>query len=131
MLIHAKYKEDKNMRVSISNNVLTVVSDIPVAVAERKLTDLTAYDDKKNPLYTVKMGLEGNGSLSQFGFVANTVIDGNLAVMVVEEIGATREDFMRKYGKAVVAAQKYCPIIANAAVTEEEMLEAAFGTVEE
>ena len=38
---------------------------------------------------------------------------------------------MRKYGKAVVAAKKYCPIIANAAVTEEEMLNEAFGAAEE
>ena len=30
------------MRVEISNNVLTVVSDIPVSTVEKGLTDLTA-----------------------------------------------------------------------------------------
>lgn len=119
------------MRVEISSNVLTVVSDIPVSTVEKGLTDLTAYDDKQKPLYTVKLSLEGKGNLSQFGMVANTVFEDKLAVVVVEELGFTRENFMRKYGKAVVAAKKYCPIIANAAVTEEEMLNEAFGAAEE
>lgn len=119
------------MRVEISSNVLTVVSDIPVSTVEKGLTDLTAYDDKQKPLYTVKLSLEGKGNLSQFGMVANTVIEDKLAVVVVEDLGFTREDFMRKYGKVVVAAKKYCPIIANAAVTEEEMLNEAFGAAEE
>ena len=71
------------MRVEISSNVLTVVSDIPVSTVEKGLTDLTAYDDKQKPLYTVKLSLEGKGNLSQFGMVANTVFEDKLAVVVV------------------------------------------------
>lgn len=112
------------MRVKIEANVLTVETDIPVSVVEKGLTDLTAYDDKKTPLYKVAAGEAG--SLTEYGIVANTVSNGNLAVVVVEQIGFERADFIKKYGKAVVAAKKFCPIIANAAATEEEMLNAAF-----
>lgn len=112
------------MRVKIENNILTVVTDIPVATVERGIADLTAYDDKKDPLYAVRVGEVGK--LSPFGIIANTSVDGNLAAMIVEEFGFTREDFIKKYGKAVVAAKKFCPIIANAAASEEELLEAAF-----
>ena len=114
------------MRVSINNNVLTVVTDILAATVERGIADLTAYDEKKQPLYAVKVSADGKGNLSQYGLAANSIIDGKLAVVVVEEMDFTREDFIKRYGKAVVAANKYCPIIAGAAASEEEMLEAAF-----
>lgn len=112
------------MRVKIEENILTVVTDVPKSVVDNGLADLTAYDDKQNPLYKIAVG--ANGSLTQFGISANSVVNGKLAVVIVEELGFTREDFVKKYGKAVVAAQKFCPIIANAAATEEEMLNAAF-----
>jgi len=112
------------MRVKIEGNVLTVVTDIPKAVVDRGIADLKAYDDKQNEVYRISMSEAGN--LAPFGISANTVIDGKLALVLVEAIDFTREDFIRKYGKAVVAAQKFCPIIANAAASEEELLEAAF-----
>lgn len=118
------------MRVVINSNILTVETDIPVAVVERGIADLTAYDDKKNPLYAVKLNKDGKGSLSQYGLAANSIIDGKLAVVIVEEVGFTREDFIKKYGKGVVAAQKFCPIITGAAASEEELLDAAFGEAE-
>lgn len=118
------------MRVVPNNNILTVETDIPAAVVERGIADLTAYDDKKNPLFTVKLNKEGKGNISQYGLVANTIIDGKLAVVIVEEVGFTREDFIKKYGKGVVAALKFCPIIAGAAASEEELLESAFSTAE-
>ena len=119
------------MKVTINNNVVTVVSDIPMAAVEAGYADLIACDDKKNPVYKVAINLAGNGNLSQFGMVANTVIDGMLAVVVVEPLGTKREDIKRKYGKAVVAASKYCPVIAAAAASEETLINAAFGDVEE
>lgn len=119
------------MKVTVTNNVVTVVSDIPVAAVEAGYADLTACDDKKNVLYKVAVNLAGDGSLSQFGMVANTVIDGNLAVVIVEPLGTTRDDIKRKYGRAVVAASKFCPVIAAAAASEEMLINAAFGDVEE
>ena len=118
------------MRVDVTNNILTVETDIPVSVVERGFADLTAYDEKKNPVYAIKLNKDGNGNLSQFGLSANSIIDGKLAVVIVEEIGFTRDDFKKKYGKSVIAAQKFCPIIAGAAASEEELLEAAFSTAE-
>ena len=118
------------MRTRIESNVLTIVTDIPVAVVERGIADLTAYDDKKNPLYTVKLNKDGKGTIDQYGLVANSIIDEKLAIVIVAEIGATREDFIKKYGKGVIAAQKFCPIIAGAAASEEELLDAAFADAE-
>lgn len=118
------------MRTRIESNILTVVTDIPVATVARGIADLTAYDDKKNPVYAVKVAPDGAGTIGKFGLVANSIIDEKLAVVIVEEIGFTREDFIKKYGKGVVAAQKYCPIIAGAAASEEEMLNAAFADAE-
>lgn len=115
------------MVVSVNSNIITVVSDIPMTVVEKGYTDLTAYDEKKNPLYTVKINKDGTGNLSQFGLVANAVVDGKAAVVIVEKLDITEDEIKHKYGKAVVAASKFCPIIANAAVTEEEMIELAFG----
>lgn len=119
------------MRVAINGNVVTVVSDIPMAAVEAGYADLTACDEKKNPVYRVAVNLEGNGNLSQFGMVANTVCKGKLAVVMVEPLGTTRDDIKRKYGKAVVAAAKYCPVIAAAAASEEMMINSAFGDLEE
>lgn len=118
------------MVVSITENILTVVSDISMETINKGLTDLTAYDEKKNPIYKVAVNLEGNGNLSQFGMSANTVVDGKAAVVLVEPIGTTREEIKKKYGKAVVAAKKYTPIIAAAAASEEEIINDAFGTEE-
>ena len=70
------------MRVKISSNILTVVTDIPAAVVERGIADLTAYDDKKQPLYKVKVSADGAGNLSQYGLVANSIVDGKLAVII-------------------------------------------------
>lgn len=114
------------MRVEINSNVLTVETDIPVAIVEKGIADLTAYDEKKNPVYAVKVNPNGDGNISQFGLVANAILNNNLAVVVVAPIGADREYFIKKYGKGVVAAKKFCPIIAAAAASEEELLEAAF-----
>ena len=118
------------MRVKIESNVLTIETDIPKATVDRGISDLTAYDDKRNPLYAVKLCVNGIGNISQFGLIANSVINGNLAVVIVEAIDFTREDFIKKYGKGVVAAKKFCPIIAGAAASEAELLEAAFADAE-
>lgn len=119
------------MRVNVTNNIVTLVSDIPMAAVTAGYTDLTACDDKKNVLYKVALNLSGEGNISQFGMVANTVIDGMLAVVMVVPLDATREDIKRRYGKAVVAASTFCPVIAAAAASEEMLINAAFGDVEE
>lgn len=115
------------MKVKVNNNVVTVVTDIPVSVAKKGLVEPVAYDSNNNPVYKVRVDLDGNGSLSQFGMVANTVIDDKLAVVLVAPLGMSREEIKLKYGKAVVAAGKYCPVIAEAAAAEEAIIDAAFG----
>ena len=43
------------MRTRIESNILTLVTDIPAATVARGIADLTAYDDKQNPVYAVKV----------------------------------------------------------------------------
>lgn len=116
------------MLVKVTENVIKVVTDIPMVSLMKGYTDFTAYDEKKNPLYAIKVNLAGKGSLCVNGLVANAVEDEKAAVVIVEPLGTSFEEIKMKYGKAVVAAQKFCPIIANAAITEEELINAAFGT---
>ena len=113
------------MTAKIKENILTVTTDIPASVVEAG-SDLTARDEKGNPLYAVKISADGKGNLSQYGLSANSIVDGKLAVVIVEEMDFKFDDFKKRYGKAVIAANKYCPIIAAAAATEQEMLDAAF-----
>ena len=123
-------KGGKTMRVRITENIITVETDIPKSVVENGIADLVAYDEKQNPLYAVKLGLDGTGNLSQYGLIANTIIDDKLAVVITEAFGIDREAIKKKYYKAVLAANKFCPIIAAAAASEEELVNSIFADAE-
>jgi hypothetical protein len=113
------------MRVNVTANVLTLVTDITEATIRKGMADLTAYDEKKNPVYKIALGAEGN--LSQYGIVANAFVEGKAAVVIVAPLGTTKDEMKAKYGKAVLAAQKYIPVIAAAAESEEALINEAFG----
>ena len=119
------------MRVEINANVLTVETDIPVTVVEKGLADLTAYDDRQNPVYAIKVNPDGKGNLSQYGIISNAIINDKLGVVIVERIGFTRDDFKKKYGESIIAAHKYCPIIAGVAATKEQLIDSVFGDAAE
>lgn len=115
------------MRVTIKNNVLTVVTDISLDVAKKNLIDPVICDDKGNVLYKIAVDPNGKGSLSKFGLVANSITeDGKLAVVIVEDMDITTEEIKQKYGKAVIAAKKFCPIYSNAADEAQAAIDEAF-----
>lgn len=115
------------MRVTVSNNVISVITDIKLEAAKKNLVEPTLYDEKHNPIYQIQVDLSGKGQLSKFGLTANTVSDeGNLAVVIVDDMNMKEDDMKLKYGKAVIAAQKFCPMFANACAEAQEALDAAF-----
>lgn len=115
------------MRVQVAENVLTVVTDISVAAAAKELTDPVVLDEKKQPIYRVAFDPSGaRVELSKFGIVANAVIDGNLAVVITEKMGITKDEIKQKYGKALVNAKKFCPIIAAAAAEAQAEIDEVF-----
>ena len=114
------------MRTAINENVLTIVTDIPKSAVENGFAELVARNDKGDPQYVVKVSPDGKGDLSMYGLKANSIIDGKLAVVIVEEIGFEKEDFIKRYGKAAAVAAKYCPVIAEQAAAEEELIRSIF-----
>lgn len=115
------------MRVNVNNNVIAVITDISLEVAKKNLIDPVIYDDKKNPIYKIEVNPGGKGALSKFGLVANTISEeGNLAVVIVEEMGITLDEIKQKYGKAIIAAKQYCPLYANAAAEAQAAIDEAF-----
>ena len=117
------------MRVNVTANVLTLVTDISEATIKKGMADLTAYDEKKQPVYKVAINPTGEGNLSQYGLVANAFVEGKAAVVIVAPMGVTKDEMKAKYGKAVLAAKKYIPLIASAAESEEAMIDEAVGDV--
>lgn len=115
------------MRVNIQNNVISVITDIKLETAKKNLISPILCDDKGNVLYQIKVDPDGKGALSKFGITANSVTeDGKLTVVIVEEMGITVEEIKQKYGQAVIAAKKFCPLYAAEADEAEAAIEEAF-----
>lgn len=115
------------MRVRINNNVLTVTTDISLEMAKKNLVDPILCDDKGSVLYKIAVDPNGNGALSKYGLVANSITeDGKLAVVIVEDIDITEEEIKQKYGKAVIAARKYCPLYTAEAEEAQAAIDEAF-----
>ena len=117
------------MRVSIKENVLTVVTDILKATADKGIANLTATDEKGNQMYKVCMST-GSPSIEEFGIVCNSVVDGKLAVVIVEKMETTEAEIKKKYGKALVKGSKYLAAIAAQAQQEEAAIDAIFETAQ-
>ena len=115
------------MRVSINHNVLTVTTDIKLETAKKNLISPTICDDKGNVLYQIKVDPNGKGALSKFGITANSITaDGKLSVVIVEDMDITVDEIKQKYGQAVIAAKKFCPIYSNAADEAQAAIDEAF-----
>lgn len=107
------------MKTTFENNVLTVVTDIKKETIEKGISDLIARDDKGNQVYAVSMAKTEKASINAFQFAGNAYVDGYLAAVIVEPVGATRDDMYKKYGESLLAAKKYTAIIAEEAAKKE------------
>ena len=118
------------MRVSFKDSVLTVVTEVTKEVVEKGYTDLTAKDDKGNPVYKVTFNNYGDGSIDKYGFTGNTYVGGKLAYTVVTNADTTLEDVQKVFGEALLAADTYISEIAADAEIKRESIEALFADAE-
>ena len=125
MLI-AVVKSDCAFEASYKDNVLTVVTDITKESVEKGISNLKATDDKGNEVYAVGVDKNGTGSISDFGIVGNTFIDGKLALTMVLPMDTKQADVERTYGEKILAAKKYSEQIASDAKAKEDEIAALF-----
>lgn len=120
------------MKVSYKNNTLTVVTDVTKAAIDRGLASLTIKDDKENQVYEVFAPKKGDatGALSVFGIATNVFIDDKAALVLVMPVGTTQAAVEKQYGKALLAAKKYIPVIASSVAAEEAAITEVFDEVE-
>ena len=118
------------MNVSFKNNTLVVVTSITKETIDKGVSDLTARDEKGNPVYKVSVSKDNQGGLDIYGLKANAFIDGKAAVVIVENVDATQASVQKKYGEALIAAAKYTDIIASAAAAKEADIAALFTPAE-
>lgn len=114
------------MTSKFENNVLTVVTGITKEVVEAGISNLIAKDEKGNDVYAVSVAKDGKGSISTFGLVGNTYVDGKLAVTMILPMGTTDADVKRTYGESLLAAQHYTKQIAEEAAAKTEAINGLF-----
>ena len=113
------------MRVTLSNNVLTVVTDITESVVKAGLSNLKAVVDG-NEVYAVGVSKDGKASMNAFSFVGNTFIDGKLAATMILPMGTTQEDVQKNFGESLLKAKFYTEQIATEAAEKTAEIEALF-----
>ena len=97
------------MRVSITNNVITVETGIDEKGFKRMYpAGYTKKDEKGNQVALIKAGDDAVLTTSQL--VANNTVDGKLAVTIVDPGCKTKEAYQNKYGSAIV---KLSPVAAE------------------
>ena len=113
------------MKVTLSNNVLTVVTDITKETVEAGLAKLIACEDG-NQVYGVSVSTDGKASLNSFSFVGNTYVDGKLAATIILPMGTTMDDVKAIYGENLLKAKRYIAQIATAAEEKTAEIQALF-----
>jgi hypothetical protein len=114
------------MRVKVTNNIIKFVTDITLDAVQKRLVPPTLCDEKGNVLYKIAVNPDGRGDLSQYGIVANSIEDGKLAVVITERMDITADEIKQRYGKAIIAAQKFCPLYAAEVDEAQQAVDAAF-----
>lgn len=113
------------MRVNLSNNVLTVVTDIAKETVESGLAKLVALEDG-NEVYGVSVSADGKASFNAFSFVGNTYVDGKLAATIILPMAMTMDDVKKVYGENLIKAKRYTAQIAEAAAMKTAEIRALF-----
>lgn len=103
------------MTVSFTNNILMVKTGITEESLKKAYgKKLSVKDDKGNEVYALSRTNNAYGAdIAPFGITTNAVVDGELAVVMVQNADVTLEQIKTVYGDALVAAQKYLPVIAT------------------
>ena len=113
------------MKVTLVNNLLTVVTDVTKEVVKAGLSDLKARDDKGNQVYGVSK-TDKSARISPFEFAGNAYVGDKLAAQILLKDGTTLQEVQKEYGEALLAAKKYTAQIADEALTKEEQINGLF-----
>ena len=105
--------------------VLTIKTDITKDMVENGYTELVAKDEDGAQVYRVSKGEKA--SIDTFGLTGNAYVDGKLVAALVLSNGTKKEDAMKKYGDAVLAAATYIDQIVTDAASKQAKIEEAFG----
>ena len=110
------------MLVEKNGNVLTLKTGIPAKFAGE---NLVAVNDKKEEVYRVE-AIVDIPYLSKYGLGANAIIDDELAVVITVDPDASDEAIKKNLGMAAVAANVWCPVIADGKALEEATINEMF-----
>ena len=122
---YTQIKEEKVMRVTLTNNVLTVVTDIAKETIESGLAKLVALEDG-NEVYGVSVATDGKASFNAFSFVGNTYVDGKLAATIILPMAMTMDEVKKTHGENLLKAKRYTAQIAEAAAAKAAEIRALF-----
>ena len=114
------------MKVELRENVLTVLTGIKRETVEKGIAKFVLKNEKTEEIFKVEMVAKDEGDISQYGLFCNSVVDGELAVTIVLDMDTTENQVKAKYGKALVAAEKYCEQIAKKAAQDIEAVDKLF-----
>ncbi len=114
------------MTTKLNENILTVVTPIAKATADKAFSALVAKDDKENVVCMVTVDPNGNGSITEYGLVCNSVVDGKLAVVLTMPMNVTMDDVKARYGKALVEVNRWIDKVAEAAEAEIAAIDGIF-----
>ena len=113
------------MRVTLTNNVLTVVTDITKEVVDAGLSKLVAIENG-NEVYGVSVSTDGKASFNAFSFVGNTYVEDKLAATIILPMAMTMDDVKRIYGEHLLKAKLYTEQIAEEAAAKTAKIRTLF-----
>lgn len=112
------------MRVKFENNTLTVVTEVKKDLVADKPYRL--YDDEGNQIYAIGFNKSGQGSITDFNFVGNVVVDNCVAFVQVMPEDMDLDAIKKGYGEALLSAATFTPMAAEEAEQNALAIDALF-----
>ena len=113
------------MKVTLVNNLFTVVTDVTKEIVKAGLSDLKARNEKGDQVYGVSK-TDKAARIGSFEFAGNAYVGGKLAAQVLLQDGTTLQEVQKAYGEALLAAKKYTAQIADEASTKQQLIAGLF-----
>ena len=105
--------------------VLTIKTDITKDMVENGYTKLVAKDENGAEVYRVGFGEKA--AIDTFYLTGNAYVEDKLVASIILKAGTKKEDAMKQYGDAVLAAATYIDQIVTDAASKQAKIEEAFG----
>lgn len=114
------------MKVTLKDNVLTIVTDVDASVIAKKSVQL--QDEKGNATYCfTKMHTEdADAELSKYGITCNTIVDGKAAMHLVVPQEKTLEAVKEELADVLIALNAASTQLNKEATEKKNMVDAFF-----